>query len=489
MGFTIIKNGTVVNSDNEFKADVLIEDGKIAQVAETIAVPEGATVIDATGKFVMPGGIDTHVHLDMNIGVFSTIDDYTSGSRAALLGGTTSYIDFINPDREIGTFVDAYNDWRARADAQTVTDYGLHCSVPWFDEQTAKDMETLVNELGVCSFKHFLAYKGRLQLSDEDIIASFQHCKRLGALPQVHAENGDIIVAMQKDFLARGLTGPASHPTRPAHVESEACERACTIAAAAGVPLVVAHNTNKFSIDAIERSRKRGNRVFTEVCGIHLALDESRYFDPDRTWLDVAHHVLSPPLRAREHVDALWGHIVNNNVDLVGSDHCSWSTAQRQRGRDDFTLIPNGCAGIQERTLIMWEEGVMAGRLTRTGFVNLVSANPCRLYNLYGKKGVIAVGADADISIWNPARDYTLSAQTHGSKIDYSVFEGKVIHGCPETVMVRGTVMVDDCKLTEAAVPGFGQYMPRKPFAPAVYGTLEFADRKREDMEKRLVRN
>ncbi len=437
----------------------------------------------------MPGGIDTHCHLSMPFMGTVTVDNYESGSKAAVLGGTTSYIDFIIPSVG-GSFVDAYKEWRGRADPESVCDFGFHSAVSWYGPNTEHEMEELVKE-GVTSFKHFLAYKGALMLEDEKLVKSFRKCKELGALASVHAENGEIVAALQASYMAKGLTGPQSHPlSRPAFVEAEAAERACAIAETIGVPLMIVHNTNKMSMDAIERSRKRGNRVFAEVCGIHLALDESRYFDPEQTWEAAAHHILSPPLRSKEHVDALWGHVVNNNVDAIGSDHAAFLTEQHTRlGREAFTKIPNGCPGLQERALIMWELGVMQGRITRSKFVDLISANPCRIYGLYGKKGVIKEGADGDVAVWDPARDYTCSAKTHGSKIDFSVFEGFTTHGCPETVMVRGTVVVDDCQLTDKAAPGFGKYMKRGTHADIVFGGNDLKDAAQLRKDTAVVRN
>ncbi len=468
---TLIKNGTVVNGDGERRVvDVLIVDGIIKEVAPGISAPAGVEIVDASGMYVVPGGMDAHVHLEMPIGPdVSTIDDFETGSKAALLGGTTSFIDFVNPDIG-GSYLDAFDDWERRAKERAVIDYAFHVTISWWGEHSRQWMEELVTR-GVTSFKHFFAYKGRLMLDDTEMLESFQACRALSVLPTIHCENGHVVDLLQQRLLDEGRTGPEAHPhSRPAYVEAEAVERACACAEAAQTPLLVVHNTNKASVDAISRAKARGQRVFAEVCGAHLSFTDAGYQDPD--WRVAASHMLSPPLRSAADREALWGEVMADRVDLLSSDHCAWSDVQREAGKEDFTKVPNGMPGIQERVMVAWN-AVMAGRITLDQFVTLTSAAPARIYGLYGKKGVIRAGADGDVALWDPTEVTVLDGDTLGTRAETTPARGMVVQGRLAAVLARGVVMVRDGRLTGEAKAGTGQYMGREAGTPFVFGKGE----------------
>jgi len=460
----LIKNGTVVNHDRSFVADVLVspDDGKIIRVSKTpIEQSAAARVIDATGKLIMPGGIDAHTHLEMPFMGTVTVDDWASGTRCAVAGGTTTIVDFIIPGRD-ASLVDALNAWKKKAE-KACCNYAFHCAVTCWNEKVSAEYELLANE-GVTSFKHFMAYKGALMLNDADLISSFGRCKELGLLPQVHAENGDLVAWLQRRTLNAGITGPIGHPmSRPANVEGEAAERACVIAHEVGTPLVVVHNTSEVAAAAVSRARQAGRPVFGEVTAIHLTIDDSRYADP--RWEVAAHHVLSPPLRSKNDVEYLWNALHSGVLQFVSTDHCTFTTKQKEMGKNDFTKIPNGCPGLEERMLVVWEGGVAKKRISVEKFVEITSTFAARLYNMYPRKGAIMEGSDADIVIWDPEKPRTISVKTQQSKIDYNVFEGFTSSGSPVCTILNGRVAYENN--TVVANEGDGKYVARGRFGLA----------------------
>lgn len=453
---TVIKNGTIVTADLTYKADVKIEGGKIVEIGPNLS---GKEVLDATGCYVMPGGIDPHVHLEMPfMGTYSS-DDFESGTRAALAGGTTMVVDFCLPDPG-QSLLDALKRWDNKS-TRANCDYSFHMSVTWWGEQVFNDMKTIVQEKGINTFKHFMAYKGALMVNDDEMFASFSRCAELGALPLVHAENGDVVAAMQQKLMDEGNNGPEGHAySRPASVEGEATNRAIIIADMAGVPLYVVHTSCEQAHEAIRRARQNGMRVYGEPLIQHLTLDETEYFNRD--WDHSARRVMSPPFRNKQHQDSLWAGLSAGSLQVVATDHCAFTTDQKRTGLGDFRKIPNGTGGLEDRMPMLWTYGVATGRITMNEFVAVTSTNIAKILNVYPKKGAILVGADADIVVWDPKRSKTISAKSQQSAIDYNVFEGKEVTGLPRYTLTRGVVAIEES--TIKTQEGHGQFVKREPF-------------------------
>ena len=457
----LIRGGTVVNADREFRADVLCEDGLITAVGTNLATPAGCETLDAGGRYVLPGGIDPHTHMQLPFMGTVTRDDFFSGTAAAMAGGTTTIIDFVIPDPQ-EPLIDAYRKWRGWSE-KSAGDYSFHVAVTWWDESVHRDMGTLVHDEGVNSFKHFMAYKNAIMCDDETLVNSFRRALELGAMPTVHAENGELVYLLQAEMKAKGIFGPEAHPlSRPPAVEAEAAQRAIAIADVLNVLIYVVHVSCAESAAAIAAARARGQRVYGEVLAGHLVLDDSVYRNPSFEF--AAGHVMSPPFRAKGHSDMLWRGLQAGYLHTTATDHCTFCAEQKAAGRNDFSLIPNGCGGVEERMAILWHEGVNGGRLTPSEFVAVTSANAARLFNIYPKKGCIAVGADADIVLWDAQATRTLSVKTQRSLGDFNVFEGRTVQGQPTHTLSHGVVVYADGDLR--AVRGAGQYVKRPPFAP-----------------------
>ncbi len=451
---TVIKNGTIVTADLTYKSDVLVEGGKIVAIGEGLV---GDKTLDATGCYVMPGGIDPHTHLEMPfMGTYST-DDFESGTRAALAGGTTMVVDFALPSPGQG-LLDAIQMWDNKS-TRANCDYSFHMAITWWGEQVFNEMEAVVGR-GINTFKHFMAYKGALMVNDDELYASFQRCAELGATPLVHAENGDVVAEMQAKLLAEGNNGPEAHAfSRPSQVEGEATNRAIMIADMAGAPLYVVHTSCEEAHEAIRRAKMNGKRVWGEPLIQHLTLDESEYANPD--WDHAARRVMSPPFRNKQHQDSLWAGLQSGTLSCVATDHCAFSTEQKRFGVGDFTKIPNGTGGLEDRMPMLWTHGVATGRLTPNEFVAVTSTNIAKILNCYPKKGAILVGADADIVVWDPEKSKTITAETQQSAIDYNVFEGKEVKGLPRYTLTRGQVAVTDGEMT--CESGHGEFVAREP--------------------------
>ncbi|MCG6115494.1 MAG: dihydropyrimidinase [Mesorhizobium sp.] len=449
----VIKNGTIVTADRSWKADVKIDGGKIVEIGADLSADE---TIDATGCYVMPGGIDPHTHLEMPfMGTYST-DDFESGTRAALSGGTTMVIDFCLPSPE-QSLLEAIQMWDNKS-TRACCDYSFHMAVTWWGEKVFAEMP-LVVEKGITSFKHFMAYKGALMVDDDEMYSSFQRVAEVGGLPMVHAENGDVVAQLQQKLLAEGNNGPEAHAySRPPEVEGEATNRAIMIADMAGVPLYVVHTSCEQSHEAIRRARQKGMRVYGEPLVQHLVLDETEYFDKD--WDHSARRVMSPPFRNKQHQDSLWAGLQAGSLQVVATDHCAFTTAQKRNGVGDFTKIPNGTGGLEDRLPVLWTFGVGTGRLTPNEFVAVTSTNVAKIFGMYPKKGAILEGADADIIVWDPDLTKTITAKTQQSAIDYNVFEGIEVKGLPRFVLTRGEVAVDNGEVT--AKPGHGEFVARE---------------------------
>ena len=459
----LIRGGTIIHHDHSRHADILLANGVIKAIGEGLEAPPGCETLDAGGCDILPGGIDPHTHMELMFMGTVSADDFEWGTKAALSGGTTMIVDFCIPAPG-ASMLAAYQDWRRKAE-KAACDYSFHMAVTSWSEQVFEEMETVVKAYGINSFKHFMAYKGALMVNDDELYHAFSRCAQLGAMPMVHAENGDIVHRLQEDLMARGMTGPEGHAhSRPPHVEGEATNRAIMIADMVGAPLYVVHTSCKDSHEAIKRAREAGRRVFGEPLIQHLVLDESAYHDKD--WDYAARRVMSPPFRAKDHQASLWAGLQSGSLQVVATDHCSFTTEQKRGGRHDFRLIPNGTGGLEDRMPVLWTAGVNTGRLTKNEFVAVTSANIARILNIYPRKGAVAVGSDADLVIWDPARTKTIAASSQVSRIDYNVFEGFACTGAPWATISGGRIAWKDGAIIAKA--GDGRYVERPAF-PAVH--------------------
>lgn len=457
----LIRGGTVVNHDHSVRADVLVEGETIAAIGPKLSIPAGAQVIDADGAYIMPGGIDPHTHCEMPFMGTTAAETFESGTRAALSGGTTMIVDFCLPNPG-QSMLAAYQEWRHKAE-KAVCDYGFHMAVTWWDKQVFDEMETVVRTYGINTFKHFMAYKGSLMVNDDEMYHSFSRCAQLGALPLVHAENGDIVFRLQQHYIDTGVTGPEGHAySRPPEVEAEATNRAIMVADMVGSPVYIVHTSCRESHEAIARARAAGKRVFGEPLIQHLVLDESEYFSKD--WDYAAERVMSPPFRNKAHQDSLWAGLQSGSLQVVATDHCAFSLEQKRVGRGDFRKIPNGTGGLEDRLPVLWTKGVATGRLTKEEFVAVTSTNIARILNVYPRKGAVAVGSDADLMVFDPGASKTIRAKDQLSIIDYNVFEGVEVTGLPIVTLSRGRIAWMDKQIQLKA--GDGGYVERPAFAP-----------------------
>ncbi|XP_055677603.1 dihydropyrimidinase isoform X1 [Lutzomyia longipalpis] len=475
-----IKRGQVVNHDQIFSADVYVEDGVIKYVGPSgdFVVPGGCRVIDAAGRLVIPGGIDPHTHLQAPFGGTVAVDDFYQGTKAAVAGGTTTIIDFVLPNKG-ESLLEAYDRWRSWADPKVCCDYGLHVAVTWWAPSVAEEMRILCEERGVNSFKVFMAYKGLYQLSDPELYEVFEVCRELGAVAQVHAENGDIIAKNVEKLLGSGVTGPEGHElSRQEEVEAEATYRACVIAHQTKCPLYVVHVMSKSAGIEVARARARYNNVgiFGETLAATLGSDGRNYYH--QCFNHAAGHVLSPPLRPDPTTpEFMMKLLAQDDLQTTGSDNCTFNKEQKEVGKGDFSKIPNGVNGVEDRMSVVWEKGVNMGLIDPKRFVAVTSTNAAKIFNLYPRKGRIEVGSDADIVIWNPQATRTISAKTHYQAVDFNIFEGMTCHGVAEVVIVRGKVCVDEGNVRVAE--GQGSFLETPVNPPYVYDAL--AGRKLED--------
>ncbi|XP_037946891.1 dihydropyrimidinase-like isoform X2 [Teleopsis dalmanni] len=483
-----IKNGQIVNHDRTFKADIYIEDGTIKFVGSSsdIVIPGGVRVIDAGGRLIIPGGIDPHTHMQLKFGGTVAVDDFYHGTKAAIAGGTTTIIDFVLPDKG-ESLVEAYDKWRAWADPKVCCDYAFHVGITWWSKSVADEMRIMCEELGINSFKMFMAYKGLYQLNDTELLDAFERIRSLGGVAQVHAENGDVIAKNVGKLLAAGITGPEGHElSRQEEVEAEAVNRACILAHQMKVPLYVTSITCKSSAEIIGRARRSGYCVFGET----LASSIGRSMNGVRKQ-DQVLYTTSPPIReSAETPRQLMKSLAYDDLQTTGSDNCTFNKDQKSLGKGDFTKIPNGVNGVEDRMSVVWEKGVHAGLLDPCRFVAVTSTNAAKIFNLYPQKGRIAVGSDADIVIWNPNATRTISKDTHHHACDFNIFEGMTCHGVPEMVLVRGRICVENGVVRVAE--GYGRFLNTPIRPPYVYDVLEGKvslkgdDRNGEDHEEQL---
>ncbi len=456
----LIKGGRIVTAVDDYVADVLIEGETIAAVGTSLG-GSADRVIDATGKYVIPGAIDPHTHMEMPFGGTVSCDDFTSGTVSAAFGGTTSLVDFCiqAPGQSIP---DALATWHEKIErCPPVIDVGFHLAITDLHDGGRLEDVARVPDEGVTSYKLFMAYKGAIMVDDETLFRTMQVAARTGALVMVHAENGDAIDVLVKQALAEGKTEPRWHAaTRPPETEAEATNRAAMLAHIAGCPLYVVHVSCRESAEPIAAARSRGWRTWGETCTQYLFIDETRLEEPDFVG---AKYVYTPPPRPADNFEHLWKALRTGVLSVVSTDHCPfrWSD-QKTLGRDDFSKIPNGGPGVENRLHMLHHFGVRQGRLTMNQLVDLCCTQPARLFGLLPRKGTIAAGADADIVVWDSEKPLTLSAATHHSNVDYNLFEGTEVIGAPEVVLVRGQVIVDGDELV--AAPGAGQFLRRARF-------------------------
>ncbi len=453
---TLIKNGTVVTAERSFPSDVLIEGEKIRDIAVSLPADAADRVIDATGLLVLPGGIDVHTHLDMPFGGTTSSDDFETGTRAAAHGGTTTLVDFaIQPK---GTKMrDALDIWWKKADGRAVIDYGLHMIVTDLGEAGLEDMDSLVDE-GVASFKLFMAYPGVLMVDDATIFKALSRTAKNGALICMHAENGGVIDVIVQRALAEGKRAPIYHAlTRPVIAEAEAVHRAIAMSEMAGVPVYIVHLSSEDALNEVRAARDRGVPAFAETCPQYLLLNRD---EMQRPGFESAKYVFTPPLREKHHPPKLWEGLKHDHLQVVSTDHCPFCFAdQKTLGKDDFTKIPNGGPGVENRLQLIYHHGVNQGRLSLNRFVELVSTTPAKLFGMYPRKGALAPGSDADIVVLETEANHTISAKTHHMRVDYSMFEGFEVKGNAKLVMSRGEVIVENG--TFQGRPGRGRFLKR----------------------------
>lgn len=456
---TLIRGGLVITAADEIHADVLIDDGRIAALAaHGSAVSEAWTAdrtIDATNKYVIPGGVDAHTHMELPFGGTFASDSFETGTRAAAWGGTTTIIDFAV--QSVGHALrEGLDAWYAKADGKCAIDYGFHMILSDVNESSLKEMDKLVEE-GITSFKLFMAYPGVFYSDDGQILRAMQRSATNGGLIMMHAENGIAIDVLVEQALAEGRTDPRYHgEVRKALLEAEATHRAIQLARVAGAPLYVVHVSAEEAVAELVAARDKGLNVFGETCPQYLFLSTDNLAEPD---FEGAKYVCSTPLRPREHQAALWRGLRTNDLQVVSTDHCPFCfVGQKELGRGDFSKIPNGLPGVENRMDLL-HQAVVDGHLTRRRWIEIACATPARMFGIYPKKGTIAPGADADVVIYDPHAEQTLSAETHHMNVDYSAYEGKRITGQVETVLSRGEVVIDGREFTGRA--GHGQYTPR----------------------------
>jgi dihydropyrimidinase len=461
MGFdTIIANGRVVTATDTYAGDVAITGGKIVAIGQGLPRENAGHIIHAAGKYVLPGGIDVHTHLDMPFGGTTSADDFETGTRAAAFGGTTTLIDFAIQYKG-QTLRHAFDAWMQKASGKAVSDYSFHCIITDLPDAQLHEMNALVHE-GVTSFKLFMAYPGVFMLDDASIFKALRATGKNGGLVCMHAENGGAIDVLVQQALAEGKKAPKYHAlTRPTTAEAEATGRAIALAEMAGVPVYIVHLSCNDALEKVREARDRGLPVYAETCPQYLYLSLENIDVPG---FEGAKYVFTPPLREKWNQEKLWNGLKADHLQVVSTDHCPFCfKEQKELGRDDFTKIPNGGPGIEHRMSLIYSGGVAKGRFSVNRFVQLVSTAPAKLFGLYPRKGTVAVGSDADLVIFDPDRKHTISAKTHHMRVDYSMFEGIQVTGMPDIVLSRGRVIVEADKFLGR--PGGGEFVKRATYS------------------------
>jgi dihydropyrimidinase len=457
----LIKGGRVITASDDYIGDVFVEGERISLIGESLDV-SAERVIDAAGKYVLPGAVDPHTHLEMPWRGKTTIDDFYHGHVAAAFGGTTTHVDFCIQGKG-ETFAQALENWHAKREGKAIIDNGFHIIVTDLSESgaTLEELATLPDEHGVSSYKLFMAYNDSLRISDEGLFQVMQVAAKTGACVMVHAENGDAIEVLMADAIAAGNTDPIYHAlTRPPETEAEATNRAIQLARVAGAPLYVVHVSCEESLEPIQIARNKGWDVWGETCTQYLFVDTT--FLERLDGFEAGNYVYTPPPRPKKNQPVLWDAVLMNDLQVISTDHCGYTKEQKALGKDDFRQIPNGAAGMENRLHMIHHFGVREGRITLNRMVELCCTNPAKLFGLYPKKGTIAPGTDADIVIFDPDKKHTISAKTHHSATDINIFDGTEVVGSPEIVVRRGEVIVDGDELFAKA--GSGQFVRRAKF-------------------------
>ena len=461
MASLLIAHGRVITASDDYEADVYCENGIITAIGKDLPAHRFTAdrTIDATGQYVIPGGIDVHTHLNMPFGGTTSADDFESGTIAAAFGGTTSLIDFAIQYRG-QTMRHALDDWRKRADGKAVIDYGFHMIVTELEDAGLSEMDRMVRDEGITSFKLFMAYPGVFMVDDQTIFRALRRTGENGGLVCMHAENGGVIDELVKEALRKGQTAPKYHAlTRPSRAEGEATGRAIALAEMARVPIYIVHLSAADALEKVKDARDSGLPAYAETCPQYLFLSYDNYEEPG---FDGAKYVMSPPLREKWHQDVLWKGLQKNDLQVISTDHCPFCMAeQKELGRDDFSKIPNGAPGIETRLTLVHDGGVRKGRISMNRFVELCSTTPARMFGLFPRKGTIAVGSDADIVVFDPNKHATLGVKTLHMKVDYNPYEGRTVHGAPSTVIVNGNPVVEGGQFV--GKKGWGRFLERGP--------------------------
>ncbi|KAB1156960.1 dihydropyrimidinase [Flavobacterium luteum] len=451
----LIKNGRIITAADDYQADIFIEGETISAIGKNLNV-QADQIIDASGKLVIPGGIDPHVHLEMPfMGTYSS-DNYETGTRAALFGGTTTVIDFILQTQG-KSLQSALDEWKGRSTNNAVGDYSFHMAVTDFNENTRKEIQHIVEVEGITSFKTFMAYKGALMINDSQMVGLMEEVKKHGGLINVHATNGDMIDYLIAKHKAEGKLEPLYHYlSQPEVTEAEASGRFADMANYTGCPGYIVHLTCEGALNAVRNATKRNQNVFVETCIQYLVLDASLYEQN----FEGAKWVMSPPLREKKDQETLWAGLNQGTVKVVATDHCPFMWEQKLMGKDDFSKIPNGHPAIENRMELLFSEGVNKGKITLNKYVEVACTNAAKIFGMFPKKGTIAIGSDADIVLLDPNEKHIVSAKTHHMNVDYSGYEGWELTGKVKTVLLRGKVVIDnnECKVSK----GYGQFIKRK---------------------------
>jgi len=438
----IIKNGKIINVDHTLLADILIDGDKIIKINNDIIPGIDDTLIDATGKYIFPGGIDPHVHLNLPTKAGYSSDDFYSGSKAALFGGTTSLIDFVTPTKD-ESLLGALKKRKQEA-SNCLTDHSFHVSPVKWDENTAAEIQSCIRE-GITSFKVYMAYKDSIGLNDDDLFKVIKAVGKAGGIVAIHCEIGDDIEKLRNQFYKEGKIEPKYHPlSRPARTEADAVKKAIELAKMAECPIYIVHVSTALSLKYIRKAQNKGQTVYAETCPQYLLLDDSVY---DQKFEKAAPYVLSPPLRKKEDNEALWEAIADGTIQSIGTDHCPFMMDQKREGKDDFRKIANGAGGIEHRLSLIFTDGVLQNKISLNRLVELTSTNPAKIFGLYPQKGILQPGSDADLVIWNPKYEETISAKTHHQNCDTNIYEGIIVKGKAELVITRGVIVIQDDQL------------------------------------------
>ena len=452
---TLFRGGTIVSASGSRNADVLINGEVIEKIGENLPA-EDANVVDVTGKLLFPGFIDAHTHFDLDVCNTTTADDFETGTRSAIAGGTTLVIDFACPNKG-ETLQYGLDLWHKKADGRACCDYGFHMTIDDWNEAIRNEIPAMFAS-GIPSFKMYMTYPA-MMIGDRDLFLALAELKKYGGIAGVHCENAGVIDALIGQYQASGKQAPSSHPeTRPNACEAEAVAHLLRIAQVADVPVVIVHLSAKEALEEVASARKRGQKVYVETCPHYLLLDDSVYYQPEYT--DSARFICAPPMRKKADQQALWQALADGTVQTVSTDHCSFTLRQKDAGRGDFTKIPGGLPGVETRGVLLYSAGVAQGRITKEQMAALLSENPARLYGAFPRKGILQEGSDADIVVYDPQADSVITAETQHSAAGYSPFEGFKTSGSIEQVWLRGKKMVEKGRILQGPV---GQFIPRKP--------------------------